>query len=181
MWEFLPKLWTVSQSTSILWGPNDPNNPNFHPISTQICWYMHGVFFEGNVRNGRGPRNEGERLFITYSFVLFGVFFLSAHITNPHNYYIVAIVKKTRKNQQIGLNMDLLYWGNVTVKWSCSMLRLTESKLNSDCREEQEILWWKRKFCDDKMPNVKLFRKHKGCVLLSSEYSFIFILFDFSQ
>lgn len=139
----MPKLWTVSQSTSILGGPNDPNNPNFHPMSTQLCWYMHGIFFKGNVRNGRGLRNEGERLFITYPFVLFGFFFLSVRITNSHNYYnycVVAIVKKTRKNQQSGLNMDLLYWGNVTINWSCSMVRLTESKLNSDCGEEQEIL-----------------------------------------
>ena len=50
-------------------------------------------------------------------------FFLSVCITNSqftynnNYYYTVAIVKETRKNEQAGLNMDVLYWGNITVKW----------------------------------------------------------------
>lgn len=53
----------------------------------------------------------------------FPEFFLSACITNSqftynNNYhYTVAIVKQTRKNEQTGLNMDLLYWRNIRVKW----------------------------------------------------------------
>lgn len=68
-------------------------------------------------------------LFITYSFVLFGLF-LSACITkssnNNNNYYIVATIKKTRKNEQIGLNMDSPYWVNITENYSCSIERLTD-------------------------------------------------------
>ena len=58
-----------------------------------------------------------------------------------NNYYIIAIVKETRKGELIVLNMDLPYWGNVTVSCSCSMVRITMWGRARSFVIEMEVLW----------------------------------------